>query len=304
MQPGITRLGPRNIVVTATDDVYAPLALDLLRSLRALKPRAAFDIGILDLGLSEKTRTEFAPFGAAFKKPGIDIDYPGREEWEKQAPFYRAMTSRPYLRDYFPGYDAYMWMDADSWVQTADAIDTMLPAAADGDALYIASEIDRDYAPYFRGSQVWEYHLKWYRANFPEALVNQIFPRPMLNTGVLALSPRSQVWEKWAEAFTLCLRNLPQLGRENFMSEQLSLNVALHINNLPFKVMPAEFNWLTLYALPMLDEATGLYVRPTVPRGAISTIHITHNGKLRPQEVETVGGRKTERVLTFSGRAG
>jgi len=290
----------RTIIVTASDDTYAPLALDLLRSLRRLKLSFAFDIGMFDLGLSPASREALAAYGAIFKIPNIDIDYPGRAAWEQQAPFYRAMTSRPFLRDYFTGYDGYMWMDADSWAQTPEAIETMLPAAAGDDALYIVAEIDRDYAPYFNSSQPWDYHLKWYKANFPEALVNRIFPRPMLNTGVMALSARAPIWEKWAEAFTLCLKNIPQLSRENFMSEQLSLNIAQYLHGLPLKVMPAEFNWLSLYAVPMIDAATGRYVRPTVPRTPLSVIHLTHQKKLRELELPVSDGTMQTRALTFA----
>jgi lipopolysaccharide biosynthesis glycosyltransferase len=292
--------GTRTLIVTATDDTYLPLALDLLRSLRRLKPSVAFDIGILDLGLSENAKAQLVPFGVTLKPASIDIDYPGRVEWEKQAPFYRAMTSRPFLRDYFPGYAAYMWMDADTWAQNANAIEIMLPAAASDDALYIASEFDRDYPPYFQGSQVWEYHLKWYQAHFPNDIVHKVFPRPMLNSGVMAMSAKSPVWAKWAETFSACLKRLPTLGRENFMSEQLCLNVALHTENLPYKVMPSEFNWLSLYSMPMVDAATGHYVRPTVPRTEISIIHLTHNGKLREQDLPITDGKSIKRALTFS----
>lgn len=292
--------GSRNVIVTATDDTYLPLVLDLLRSLRRLKPAVTFDIGILDLGLSDKSKTELTPFDVTLKSAKADIDYPGRVEWEQQAPFYRAMTSRPFLRDYFPGYDAYMWMDADTWAQNADAINTMLPAAATDDALYIASEFDRDYTPYFQGAQVFEYHLKWYKAHFPDDVIGRVFPRPMLNTGVMAMSAKSPVWAKWAETFSTCLKRIPKLSRENFMSEQLSLNVALHVENLPYKVMPSEFNWLSLYALPLVDAAIGHYVRPTVPRTEISVIHLTHNGKLREQDLHSTNGKSIKRVLTFA----
>lgn len=290
----------RTIIVTASDDTYFPFALDLLRSLRRLKPCIEFDIGIMDLGLSENSKAQLAPFGVTLKKAGIDIDYPGRVAWEKQAPFYRAMTSRPFLRDYFPGYAAYMWMDGDTWAQNADAVETMLPAATSDNALYVASEIDRDYLPCFQGSQPWEYHFKWYKAHFGDDIVGQIFPRPMLNSGVMAMSATSPVWTKWAETFCACLKRIPQLGRENFMSEQLSLNVALHMDNLPFKVMPSEFNWLTLYALPKVDVTSGHYVWPTVPRTEISVIHITHQGKLREQDLTATDGTSIKRPMTFS----
>ncbi len=290
----------RFVVVTACDETYLPLALDLLRSLRRLQLPFAFDIGILDLGLSEAGKAALAPFGATLAKPKADIDYPDREAWEKQAPFYRAMTSRPYLRDYFAGYDSYMWMDADTWAQTKDALATMLPASAEDDALYIASEFDRDYAPYFLSSKPWEYHLTWYKAHFPDDIVTKIFPRPMLNTGVLALSAASPVWEKWAETFTHCLQHLPQLGRENFMSEQLSLNVAMYINGLPLKVMPSEFNWMSLYTLPMINAATRDYIRPTVPRNILSVIHITHPKKLSELELLSTDNKRVRCKMTFT----
>ncbi|MFY9287254.1 MAG: glycosyltransferase [Alphaproteobacteria bacterium] len=290
----------RYIIVTASDDTYLPLALDLLRSLRRLKSSISFSIGILDLGLSDEAKAKLSAFDVIIKSANIDIEYPARAAWEKQAPYYRAMTARPYLRDYFPGFNAYMWMDADTWAQNDAAITTMLPAAASDQAVYVVSEIDRDYMPYFYGSQPWEYHLKWYKANFPDEITAQIFPRPMLNTGILALAPNSPVWSTWGETFTQCLQRLPQLGRENFMSEQLSLNVALHMNSLPYKIMPAEFNWLSLYALPMVDEATGNYLRPTVPRTELSVIHITHQQKLRELDLMTTAGQTIKRVLTFS----
>jgi lipopolysaccharide biosynthesis glycosyltransferase len=290
----------RYIIVTATDNTYLPLALDLLRSLRRLKPRVAFDIGVLDLSLSDAAKTQLTPFGVTLKQPVIDIDYPGRTDWERQAPFYRAMTARPYLCDYFPGYDALMWMDADTWAQTPEAIETMLPAAAADDALYIVSEFDRDYRPYFQGSQPWDYHLKWYMANFPADMVHKIFPRPMLNSGVMALAPRAPVWKKWQSVFTQCLQRLPQLGRENFMAEQLSLNMAVYLEGLPLKIMPAEFNWLALYALPVIDEKTSRYVRPTPPRGPLSVLHVTLNKKLGEVDLMTTGGKTVRRALTFS----
>jgi hypothetical protein len=114
------------------------------------------------------------------------------------------------------------------------------------------------------------------------------------------MSAHSPVWNKWADTFGACLKRLRQLDRENFMSEQLSLNVALHTENLPYKVMPSEFNWLSLYALPMVDAATGHYLRPTVPRTEISVIHITHQKKLRELDLTTTDGSTVKRILTFT----
>ncbi|MDR3425380.1 MAG: hypothetical protein P4M13_09990 [Alphaproteobacteria bacterium] len=285
---------PRNIVITAANDPYLPLALGLLRSLRAHKFSLPFAIGVLDVGLGDSAKAQVAALGAVIVPARVDIDYPGRVEWERQMPGFRAMTARPFLRDYFPGYDVYMWMDADAWAQTPEAVDVMLDGAEAEDALFIASEIDRDYRPYFLSSQPWDYHLKWYRANFPAETVAAIFPRPMLSDAVFALRATSKVWAAWAEVYAVCLQRVEKMTRQQFMGDQLSLNIAVYTQGFPLRIMPAEFNWLSLYALPMIDADTGLFVRPTPPRTVISVMHLTHEKKMRSFDLATTRGGTVE----------
>ncbi len=288
---------PRSVIVTATNDLYLPLALSLLRSLRDLSFCTQFDIGVLDVGLSDAARAQIAAFGAIIVSANVDINYPDRLAWEQQSPAVRAQTARPYLRDYFTGYDIYMWIDADAWAQTPDAIETMLVGAASDDAIYIASEIDRDYQPYFLSSQPWNYHFKWYSANFPSDIVAAIFPRPMLNNGIWAMAATSPVWKAWGAVYTDCLQRIEKMTREQFMCDQLSLNVAIYTQGLPLKVMPAEFNWLSLYAIPMWDREKKLFIRPTVPRTPLSMIHLTHEKKLRDFDFVTSDGGTYRRTL-------
>jgi hypothetical protein len=292
---------PRNIVITAANDLYLPLLLGMLRSLTTLKFSVPFDIGVIDVGLGDAAKAKIMPMVAAVIPAKVDIDYPDREAWEQQMPAFRAQTSRPYLRDYFPGYDVYMWMDADTWAQTPDAINTMLENAAHNDALYIAAEIDRDYGPYFRSSQPWQFHFKWYMANFPAEVVNAIFPRPMLNNGIFALKSSSSIWKAWGDVYTACLQSFKKMTKEQFMCDQLALNIAMYTQGLPLKIMPAEFNWLSLYCIPMFDTEQKLFVRPTPPRNVISILHLTHEKKLREFDLETPRGDKITRTLLNEG---
>jgi hypothetical protein len=288
---------PRTIIITAINDLYLTLAHGMLRSLRSQVFSIPFDIGVIDVGLSESARAHIEGFGATVVAAQANIDYPGRTKWEQQHPAFRALTSRPFLRGYFPGYDAYMWMDADMWAQTPDAIETMLGGATSGDELYICSEIDRDYATYFLGSRPWELHLDWYRTNFSTETVSAIFPRPMLNAGVWAMSATSPVWQAWQEVYSDCLRRTQQMTREQFMCDQLSLNVGVYTQGLPLKIMPAEFNWLTIYAVPVFNSKTGRFVRPTQPRTVISMMHLTHEKKMRTFDLSTTEGGTLTRTL-------
>ena len=99
--------------------------------------------------------------------------------------------------------------------------------------------------------------------NFPAETVAAIFPRPMLNVGVWAMNAASPVWKPWGDVYTACLKRTVKMTAEQFMCDQLSMNVAVYTQALPLKIMPAEFNWLSLYAIPMFDAKTKLFVRPT-----------------------------------------
>src|SRR5271156_776601 len=105
-----------DIIITAVNDLYFPLAMDLIQSLLAFQKTRSVDIGILDVGLSASGQKTFQELGITIKTAGIDIEYQGRVEWEDKMPFIRAMTSRPFLPNYFPGYCTYMWMDSDTWL--------------------------------------------------------------------------------------------------------------------------------------------------------------------------------------------
>jgi hypothetical protein len=255
---------------------------------------------VLDVGLSEANRSKLAAFGVAVKAPGIDIDYPDREKWEQKATYFRAMTSRPSIPNYFPGYDAYMWIDADTWVQTHDALETMLPGAAASADLFIASEYDAAYKAAFHGGHLWECWLEAYLNNFPNDIALGMRFRPMLNVGVFALSPCAPHWKIWHETLREALARIPVMEPKNIIMEQLALNLAIHRDNLPVQLMPAEYNWMAISGLPVWDEKTLAYVRPFPPYRPISILHLAAGVKNSAQKILTVTGRTIERPLTHS----
>jgi len=41
-----------------------------------------------------------------------------------------AFLVRPYLREYFPCYDIYLWIDSDVWLQSPDMLRALIEGAA------------------------------------------------------------------------------------------------------------------------------------------------------------------------------
>lgn len=280
------------------------LAQDLVSSLRGQKFKTAFDLGLLDVGLSPEGKDWFVNNGVRVEPVKSDIDYPLREKWEAEKPGHRTLAARPFLRTYFPGYDVYVWIDADIWIQTPEAINSLIEAAAQSSAIHMIVEFDRCYCRFFQHAGLWQIYHDWYKSIFGEDVAVGMTLKPMLNAGVFALSKDSPVWEGWRRIYTEVLQKATLEMPQNFMADQLGLNVILYLQNMPHVAMPAHFNWLTFHALLKFDPGTGLYVEPLPPYRPISQIHLTQPVKEQVERIECLGGGFVERPLTYRARRG
>jgi len=288
-----------SIIITAANSFFVPFTFELIESIRALIGTRGVDIGVIDVGLSQIERQKLEEMGVCIKTARVDIDYQGQVEFEQKFPFIRAMTSRPFLPDYFPGYQTYLWMDSDTWLQTSEMLNEVLPYAVD-DALYIGAEFDRDYKMLFVSAALWQVHLNWYRGLFAPDVANKMSLRPMLNSGVFAASARSPVWGIWQRIYADTLRRVPVLSQEYFMADQLSLNVAVYLSELPKQILPAEYNWLCFQSLPAFDGERKTFVRPGVPHTTLSVLHLANDIKNTPQTIKTSNNSFLRTALTYT----
>jgi len=274
--------------------------MGLIQSLLPHKRYYGFDIGFLDVGLSDANREKLSTLNVLVKKAGIDIDYKGRMAWEQQRPFIRAMTSRPFLPHYFPGYETYAWMDADTWLQTYDMLENVFASVAKDQMLYIAAEFDRDYKHLFQSAALWQVHFNWYKAIFPLEIANQMSLRPMMNDGVFFMSGQSPVWAVWRKVFADLLQNADAITPNYFMADQLSLNVAVYLNQLPVHMLPAEYNWNALLCLPSYNAEKQVFVRPSLPHTPLSVVHLTGETKGSSQKIRTLDKREIVMSLAYA----
>src|SRR5262249_20785267 len=152
-------------------------------------------------------------------EPGWDLDFPGREQLKDG---YKALTARPFLPRYFPGFDLYLWIDGDCWIQQGDAIALYL-AAARGGALAVAPEIHRSRRAY---------RVAWpefsavngaaFEACFDKATADRLVRYPLINAGVFALEVDAPHWRGWAELLREALQ------RSTNMTDQIALNVLVY----------------------------------------------------------------------------
>lgn len=253
------------LVVTASNDAYMPLCGGLLMSLKRL---GILQIGCLDVGLSEQNRNWIAGQVTHIVKPRWDL--PVAAETRENESFYRAMTARPFLPAYFPGYDLYIWIDADAWVQERFVFDYLF-AAAEAGALAIVPELDRAYRQ--ERANRWRVHrlTRYYSAEAASHIVSERY----YNSGVFALRGDAPHWSHWRKHFLDGL----VATRGELVCDQTALNYAIWADSLPVAPLPASCNWLCHLAFPNFDPALKKFHEPCVPHSALGVLHLVSETK-------------------------
>jgi hypothetical protein len=95
----------RTLLVTAANEAFMPLLRGLVGSLQQWEPRPFTDLACFDLRFTPESRRWIERFATHVVTPGWDL--PVDEELRRQQPELRALTVRPFLPRYFPGYDVY-----------------------------------------------------------------------------------------------------------------------------------------------------------------------------------------------------
>jgi hypothetical protein len=284
----------RIIVITGGDAGYFDLMKDCIGSLRATSEGRDLALGILDCGLADEQRTWCREQGGMLAVPDWDFDFPGRD---KLSEGYKALTARPFLPRYFPGFDLYLWIDGDCWVQQGDAISLFLAAARTG-ALAVAPEIHR---------AMRHYHHAWsefsavcgaaYESCFDKATAERLIRYPMINAGVFALKAQAPHWTGWADIYRQALQ------RSTDLTDQLALNVLVYDKGFPYEPLPSRCNWPVHHATPAWDAERGLFVEPVMPYEPLGILHLTiYTKRLAALDVRERGGPRDGQVRRRSLR--
>lgn len=281
------------LIVSGADSAYFPLLRDTVLSVRAQRSDAA--IAILDVGLAPEQRQWLAGRVTALVRPAWDIDFPGRDKTPEGR---KAQFARPFLPHHFPGWETYLWIDADAWVQDWRAVE-LLAAAARRGRLAIVPEIDRAYKRHYKRPKLFGMNLAWqnYRRAFGWRVADRLGRNPMVNCGVFALRGDAPHWQAWA-------RVMVQVAQRTrfFFVEQTALNYAIFAEHLPVDFLPAYCNWMPGDAAPAFDAERGLFVEPYSPHEVIGIMHLAgaeqKRGTFRLSPLD--GGGIVETSLRYS----
>jgi hypothetical protein len=273
------------LICSGSDSRFYDLLHEMIRSVRDKPDSQGIDLGVLDLGLTIEQKAYLAPLVQRVAEPGWDMEFPPVPGGSTHQAYrgFKAMTARPFLPRYFPGYDVYVWIDADAWVQDWQAVDCLIKAAASGE-IAIVPEIERAYRQqYARSNRRWMHDN--YRRFFGDQAAQGLWHMPVLNSGIFALHRDAPHWQAWAEDFQAGLLRVGDLT-----IEQTALNYTVYGRRLPHHFLPARFNWLVNKALPKFDLGTGLFTEPLLPHLPLGIIHLSGEAKKSKHLIWTTDG--------------
>jgi hypothetical protein len=282
----------QHAIISAADHRYFGLLQGLVLSCRERPQGAHIPICVLDLGMEPEQLAWLKAQGVEHVQPGWDVDFPGRAQTPET---FRAQTARPFLPQHFPGYDVYLWMDADTWVQDWGAVETYL-AAARGGRMAVTPEVDRCYTVTFNTTHALERYAS-YESVYGTEIAKQCGLNPTINSGVFALRHDAPHWAMWAEELEEALQRT-----QSFYIEQFALNFTLYTRKPPTYFLPARYNWISWYSVPLLKQSTGLFVEPSAPFAPIGIMHLTGDVKATRVRVAASDGRQTHRTLEYPGK--
>ena len=296
----------KNVIVSLADANYFPLLDELINSIKKFKESEDIAICVLDAGLTLDQKDLLSKKVDEIKKADWDIEVP--EFKVKGKEWLKSQVSRAFLPKYFPNYEKYLWIDADAWVNSWEAIDLYL-RGCENNKLSIATSADRAYGRVLRAEWILGSFAKIKSQNykhakssgFSEKIARQVALKPHLNIGVFALELNAPHWEVWQKNLKIALNSGKIWG-----SEQIAMNVTIYNDELDVEILPAYCNWTLIEALKF-DEKRNTLVEPYLPNHEIGIVHFAgknndqiRNNKNYISKVKTISGNLIDLKLRYN----
>jgi hypothetical protein len=295
-----------NVIISLADSNYFELLNELIDSIKRFDESKNVAICILDAGLTEDQKLKLSQKVDDIKSAEWDIKVSAFKVKGKE--WLKSQVSRAFLPKYFPGYEKYLWIDADAWVNKWEALDLYFKGS-NANKLAISTSADRSYGRVLRAdwligsiAKVKSQNYKHAKSSgFSETVARKIALMPHLNIGVFCLNADAPHWVVWQ-------KNLKQAlsSGKIFGSEQVAMNIAIYVDDLEIEILPAYCNWTLIYRLKF-DTVNNTLVEPYLPNHEIGIIHLAGKtsdvvrfNKNHLSEIKTLEGKIIKKSLRFS----
>ena len=296
----------KNVIISLADSNYFELLNELVDSIKRFKQSENTAICILDGGLTEDQKKILASKVDEIKFSEWDIKISQFKTMGKK--WLKSLITRAFLTEYFPNYEKYLWIDADAWVNSWEAVELYFKGC-ENKKLAISTSADRSYGRVLRAewvigsfARIKSQNYKHAKSSgFSEKIAREVALMPHLNAGVFALELNAPHWKIWRKNLEESLKSGKVWG-----SDQIALNITIYHNKLPVEILPAYCNW-TNVDIMKYDMKRETLVEPYLPNHEIGIVHFA--GKDNEEifkdknfltKIETLDGDIIKRKLRFN----
>jgi predicted O-methyltransferase YrrM len=277
-------------VVSAADSEFFDLLQGMVRSLRDKPEGRDIPLHIIDVGLSDVQRQWLLTQGARL----LLLDYP--PEWDNAPHFLRAFLPRCRIPDYFPGHDVYLWIDADAWIQSWDAVELYVEGAL-STGFAITAESD----PAYDRDCMRDTHEPTF-AMFGSEYLERFRSSGVMNAGVFAGRADAPHWQEWRQVIDANIANADTKWLL-FLLDQTALSIVCTRSDLETTILPSTCNWMSHWALPMTSDDGSQLIRPLAPHEKLGIVHQTAHTKRRFYALPRQGGGRHSRTLCYQAHS-
>jgi hypothetical protein len=285
-----------DVIISAADSGYFPLLQGLIGSLRAQPRSRRLPLVVLDVGLADADRQWLAGRDVGV----VAASLPPLATFRDGQPVLSvAQRLRPHLPRLVPGFDVYLWMDADLWVQRDDVVPTYLGAAARG-AMAITPELHVTYRSHY-SPQRYRRMFRALETLFDTTSAKALAGNPTINSGCFAVRGDARHWQLWDETLAAILTR-----SSSYYAEQFALNHVLYRRHREARslFLPAAYNWICHQSMPMIDHRSGALCEPVPPYATLGVVHMTVGSKEGEPELRRTDGTVLRRSLRYPGSVG
>ena len=268
----------KNVIISGSDKNYFPFLKNLIYSLHQNNCFELCDICLLDSEDKSEYLDELKDLITEKKKARISLNifFKENNNW------FKLLTERPFMKDYFPGYENYIWMDADTEVLDINGIKNLILGVEDKD-IAIVPEINESYI--FQNKKfgikklfksiykISGWSFKNYNKYFSKELGEDLFFKPLFNNGVFCLKAESDIWDLWKKEYQNALNKAK--SSYGIKTDQLSLNKVIYENFSKVSILDATNNWIISKSEKIKKEKE-FFFTPSFPNRKINILHYTN----------------------------
>jgi hypothetical protein len=280
-------MATRILAISSADAAYFGLLRDMLLSVKQQQGLPALEFAFFDLGLTAPQLEWLRGHTDRILTPRPHFNLPE----SSATPLLLAFLVRPFLPSYAPGFDIYLWIDSDVWLQSPDALLAMI-AGAEERGMAIAHENEAGYR-----FQPWLFlwTAKHFLIGYGPARGAWLLSRPHLNAGIFAIARDAPHWDAWADRYRVAIERTGRLTPH----DQFALNQAIYQGGLEVAILPANANWICDRGVPMWNDEAEAFCEPYAPYRVLSALHLAGPAKRTSYQIRRTGGGAFETMIRY-----